>query len=103
MTDDALLRSCKPRAHDISGNGARCACGMYTRDHLVLVNVMNALDIYMPPDGMALLQEIRAFAARVGYPWEDQAKSLSITDPTRTRPRPETWAEFYGPGNPRRG
>lgn len=103
MTNEAgnQIRPCEPGAHDINGNGDRCACGLYTRDHLVLVNVMNALDIHMPPDGMTLLKEIRTFAGRVGYPW-DPAGVPATTEPQRTRKRPETWDEFYGPGKPRR-
>jgi hypothetical protein len=39
------------------------------REHLAFVAVMNALDVHMPPDGAALLMELRAIAATVGYPW----------------------------------
>lgn len=83
MSDPAVpqtiaAQGCAPGSHDIGGNGDRCACGLYTRDHLVLVNLMNALDVYMPPDGAELLKAARRLASKVGYPWDpaDAAKQL---------------------------
>jgi hypothetical protein len=54
------------------------------RRHLALVAIMNALDIHMPPDGSALLHELRQIAGTVGYPW--------TADPAPSAPpRPEEW------------
>lgn len=37
--------------------------------HLALVAIMNALDVHMPPEGAALLKELREIATPAGYPW----------------------------------
>jgi hypothetical protein len=38
-------------------------------DRVVLIAIMNALDVHMPPDGMDLLLQIREIAKAAGYPW----------------------------------